>query len=369
VNLESRIWRHFDFALLSATFALIAFGLAMIYSATYGTEPGATVDPRVIRQFAYAAVGIGVMVVLVGLDYRLLANLAGLLYAIAIGALVIVLVLGRLHYGAQRWIDLGFFQLQPSEPAKLLVAVALARYFAVNRERIHRLRTVLTSLAIALLPFFLTLIEPDLGTALVFLAIWFGTAYAAGLRWRHIGLLLVGGTLLLPIAWQTVPGYMRSRVLIFLDPYSDPLDKGYNIIQATISVGSGGWLGRGFLSGTQSQLHFLRVQYADFIFSVLAEELGFVGAMVLFALFTVLVLRGLRSAFLASEPFGRLLAVAVVSMIMFQVFVNVGMNISILPVTGIPLPFISFGGSSLITFMAAVGILESITMRHRKFEF
>jgi rod shape determining protein RodA len=366
---ESRIWRHFDFALLSATFALIAFGLAMIYSATYGTEPGATVDPRVIRQMAYAAFGIGVMVLLVGLDYRLLANLAGLLYAIAIGGLLIVLILGRLHYGAQRWIDLGFFQLQPSEPAKLLVAVALARYFSVNRERIHRLRTVLISLAIASLPFGLTLIEPDLGTSLVFLAIWFGTAYAAGLRWRHICLLVAAAALLLPVGWQMVPGYMRARVLIFLDPYSDPLDKGYNIIQATISVGSGGWLGRGFLSGTQSQLHFLRVQYADFIFSVLAEELGFVGAIVLFGLFTVLVMRGLRSAYLASERFGRLLAVAVISMVMFQVFVNVGMNISILPVTGIPLPFISFGGSSLITFMAAVGILESITMRHRKFEF
>ncbi|HEY3108356.1 MAG TPA: rod shape-determining protein RodA [Chloroflexota bacterium] len=367
--MESRIWRHFDFALLSATFALIAFGLAMIYSATYGTEPGATVDPRVVRQIAYAAAGIGVMVLMVGFDYRLLSNLAGLLYAGAVAALVVVLVLGRLHYGAVRWIDLGFFQLQPSEPAKLLVAVALARYFAVNRERIHRLRTILTSLAIAGLPFFLTLVQPDLGTALVFMAIWFGTAYAAGIRWRHIGLLAAVGALLMPIGWQMVPGYMRARIQIFIDPYSDPLDKGYNIIQATISVGSGGWLGRGFLSGTQSQLHFLRVQYADFIFSVLAEELGFVGAVALFALFTVLVLRGLRSAYLASEPFGRLLAVAIVSMVMFQVFVNVGMNISLLPVTGIPLPFISFGGSSLLTFMAAVGILESITMRHRKFEF
>src|SRR5205809_7683319 len=176
---------------------------------------------------AYAGAGIFLMVLLVGFDYRLLANLAGLLYALAIGALLVVLVLGRLHYGAQRWIDLGFFQLQPSEPAKLLVAVALARYFAVNRERIHRLRTIVISLAIAGLPFGLTLVEPDLGTALVFLAIWFGTAYAAGVRWRHIGLLAAGTALAVPIGWQMVPGYMRSRVLIFLDPYSDPLDKGY----------------------------------------------------------------------------------------------------------------------------------------------
>lgn len=341
----------------------------MIYSATYGTEPGATVDPRVIRHIVYAGVGILVMVAMVGFDYRLLANLATLIYAAAIAALVIVLVMGRLHYGAQRWVDLGFLQLQPSEPAKVLVAIALARWFALHREQMHRFRTIVISLAIALVPFFLVLLQPDLGTALVFLAIWFGIAYAAGMRWRHIGILAAAGALALPLGWQMVPGYMRSRVLIFLDPYSDPLDKGYNIIQATISVGSGGWLGRGFLSGTQSQLHFLRVQHADFIFSVLAEELGFIGALALFALFCILVLRGLRSAFLASEPFGRLLAVGIVSMIMFQLFVNVGMNISLLPVTGIPLPFISFGGSSLITFMAGIGILESITMRHRKFEF
>src|SRR5262249_54754431 len=141
------------------------------------------------------------------------------------------------------------------------------------------------------------------------------------------------------------------------------------IIQAQISVGSGGWLGRGFLSGTQSQLHFLRVQYADFIFSVLAEELGFVGAMVLFALFAIVIARALRAAYLASEPFGRLLSVGVATMLMFQLFVNVGMNVSLLPVAGIPLPFISFGGSSLITFMAAIGVVESITMRHRRFEF
>jgi rod shape determining protein RodA len=341
----------------------------MIYSATYETEPGATVDPHVVRQMIYAAMGVVIMVLLVGFDYRLLANLSGLLYFGAIAALLIVMVLGRLHYGAQRWVDIGFFQLQPSEPAKLMVMVALARYFAVNRERIHRLWTIVVSLGIAVVPFGLTLIQPDLGTAMVFIAIWFGMAYAAGMRWRHIGLLVGAALPVVVIGWSFVPAYMRDRVTIFMDPYSDAQDKGYNIIQAMISVGSGGWFGRGFLSGTQSQLHFLRVQYADFIFSVLAEELGFAGAIGLFLLFALLIFRGMRAAFVASEPFGRLLAVGIVSMLMFQVFVNVGMNISMLPVTGIPLPFISFGGSSLLTFMAGVGLLESITMRHRKFEF
>jgi rod shape determining protein RodA len=341
----------------------------MIYSATYGTDAGASLDPHVVRQTLYAVFGCIALVILVGFDYRLLGSFAVPLYIAGTAALVLVMVLGRLDYGARRWIDFGFFQLQPSEPVKLIVAIALARYFAVNRERIHRFTTLLGSLAIAMLPFLLTLLEPDLGTALVFLAIWFVTAYAGGVRWRHLVVIGAAGGAAIPVVWEFLPAYMRSRVYIFLDPYSRPLEEGYNVIQAQISVGSGGLFGRGFLSGTQSQLHFLRVQYADFIFSVLAEELGFVGAMALFALFAILLLRGLRSAYLASEPFGRLLAVGIVGMILFQLFVNVGMNISILPVAGIPLPFISFGGSSLITFMAAIGILESITMRHRKFQF
>jgi rod shape determining protein RodA len=341
----------------------------MIYSATFETEPGASIDPRVLRHVVYAAIGTLAMVLLIGLDYRALANVAAALWLTAVAALVLVLALGRLAHGAQRWIDLGFFQLQPSEPAKLFVIIALARYFSTRRERIHHFRTVLVSLGIVLVPFFLTLAEPDLGTASVFLAIWLGMAFAAGMRWRHFAIIGGLGLATLPVAWNLVPGYMRARVLIFLNPEADALDQGYNIIQAAISVGSGGWFGRGFLSGTQSQLHFLRVQYADFIFAVLAEELGFVGAMALFALFAILIFRGLRAAYIASEPFGRLLPVGVISMLMFQLFVNVGMNVSLLPVAGIPLPFISFGGSSLITFMAAIGIVESVTMRHRRFEF
>jgi len=166
-----------------------------------------------------------------------------------------------------------------------------------------------------------------------------------------------------------VPKYMQDRLTIFLDPEADPTGQGYNIIQAAISVGSGGLFGRGFLSGTQSQLEFLRVRYADFIFSVLAEELGFIGAGVLFALVTIVVVRGLRAAALASEPFGRLITVGIVTMLLFQFLVNVGMNVRLLPVTGIPLPLISYGGSSLITFLAGIGLVQSITMRHQKLDF
>jgi rod shape determining protein RodA len=365
---EIKVWRHFDLSMLLTTIVLVGFGLAMIYSATFEPEAVRQIDPLVTRHAAYAAVGLLFLVLMVSLDYRVLADVGGLLYVVTILALVAVLVLGRFAHGAQRWIDLGFFQFQPSEPAKLFMIAVLAKYFADNRERIQHLRHVLISLAIVAVPAGLTLVQPDLGTSLVYGAIWLGMAIVAGLRVRHF-LYLVGAVAALsPILWLMMPPYMRERLTIFLNPEAEPLGAGYNVIQATISVGSGGLVGRGFLSGTQSQLHYLRVQYADFIFAVLAEELGFIGSLVLFGLFAFLGYRAMRAALISSEPFGRLLAVGILSMISFQFYVNVGMNIGLLPVTGIPLPFISFGGTSLVTLLAAIGVLESVVMRHRRFE-
>lgn len=365
---EVRIWRHFDLVLLLITLALIAYGLAMVYSATFDPELPTGIDPLVSRHAIAAVIGLIVLIVMVSVDYRILANLGIPLFISAVGLLLVVMVLGRLAHGAQRWIDLGGFQFQPSEPAKLFMIAVLAKYFADNRERITQLRHVLISLAIVSVPAGLTLVQPDLGTCLVYLAIWFGMVVVAGLRLRHF-LYLVGAMVAAaPFAWLVMPEYMRSRIHIFLNPESEPLGAGYNVIQAIISVGAGGMTGQGFLSGTQGQLHYLRVRYADFIFAVLAEELGFVGALVLFGLFALLFYRAMRIAILSSESFGRLLAVGILSMLAFQFFVNVGMNVGLLPVTGIPLPFISFGGTSLVTVLAAIGVLESIVMRHRRFE-
>ena len=342
----------------------------MIFSATYGTESDVAIDSHVLKQVLWSVVGLLAMTGMMSIDYRILSNLAKPLYIASVSILLMVVFIGQYIFGAQRWVGVqGLASFQPSEVAKILVLIALARFFSVHREQIHEFQIVLKSLAIVGVPLGLVLVQPDLGTAMVFGAIWVGTAFAAGVRWRHFMFLLAVAVPLIGVAWRFAPPYMIARLAIFMNPEKDALGEGYNIIQATISVGSGGFSGRGFLSGTQSQLHFLRVQYADFIFSVLAEELGFLGAIGLFLLFTVLIWRGIRSAFVASEPFGRLVSVGIVSMLMFQVFVNIGMNISLLPVTGIPLPFISYGGSSLITFMASVGLLESITMRHRKFEF
>lgn len=367
--MEARSWRHFDFWLIGATFALIGLGIAMIYSATFDAAVP-SLNGLVFRHLVLLIPGTAILAFAAITDYRLFAQMGILQWILAVLALAIVLVLGRLEFGAQRWIDVfGFFQLQPSEPGKLLTIFALARFFSKYREHVHRLKVFLASIAIVAVPAGLTFLEPDLGTALVYGAIWAGIAFAAGCRLIYFGGIGVAALAILPFAWQALPTYMRDRFTIFLNPTSDPLNQGYNIIQASISVGSGGWFGRGYLSGTQSQLEFLRVRYADFIFSVLAEELGFVGAITLIALYAFLVIRAMRAALLTREPYGRLIVIGIISMLVFQVFVNIGMNMSMLPVTGIPLPFISYGGSSLITFMAAIGVIESITMRHRPLDF
>lgn len=354
---------------MATTIALAIFGVAMIYSATLGTEGNTGLDSRVIRQIAYLIVGIGLLVTLATTDYHILSNLSWLLYGGCVGLLIAVFVIGRVTHGSQRWIPLGFFDLQPSEPAKLALVIVLAKFFADRPESIGKLRIVAVSAALTAVPAVLTLLQPDLGTAMVFVAIWLGMLVIAGLRWIHALLLavLAGGAA--PFAWHFMPTYQKGRLLIFMDPTADPLGDGYNVIQALISVGSGGLTGRGFTFGTQSQLHFLRVQYADFIFSVVAEELGFVGALVLLTLFLVLLLRAVRAASIAWDGFGRLLCVGIVAMLAVQTFVNIGMNIGLLPVTGVPLPLISYGGSTAFTIFAAVGVLEGVAMRHKRFEF
>jgi len=366
--METRVWRHFDPFLLLATVFLVVFGLAMIHSATYETS-GTGIDPLVYHQAGYAVAGFLLFIVLSGLDYHVLSNFVWPLYGACCFMLVLVLAAGRILHGSQRWIQFGPVQFEPSQAATLCVVLALAKYFSNPIENPKSPRFVIGSLLIPAIPMVLVLMQPDFGTATIYAAIWLGALFAAGVPLMYFGALFGILAASAPAAWLVMHAYQRQRILIFLNPQSDPLNTGYNAIQALISIGSGGLLGRGYLSGSQSQLHFLRVQYADFIFSVLAEELGFVGAVALLALFLVIFWRGLRAARLSRESFGRLVACGIVSCFFYQVVVNVGMNVGLLPVTGIPLPMISYGGSSLVTFMAALGILESIVMRHRKLEF
>ncbi len=368
--MQVRVWRHFDFTLILAVFGLLAFGMAAIYSATWGGQPGLPKDDAIYRQLIYAAAGLVLMAVLVAFDYRTLAAAAWPLYLGCLALLGVVLLFGKTSYGAQRWIDLGVFPLQPSEVAKVALIMTLARYLARHEEEIGRFRHVLSSLVILALPVGLILAQPHLGAAVVMGIIWLGMMIAAGIRILHLLLLALAGLSASPLIWLALPDYQRGRIFQFFNlTGAEPLQDDYNIRQALISIGSGGLTGRGYLSGTQSQLHFLRVRHTDFIFSLLAEELGFIGACVLLILLLLLLWRMLRVATLSHDGFGRYVAVGVASYIMIQAFINIGMNVRLLPVVGMPLPFVSYGGSSLVTALVCVGILESIVMRHKRLEF
>ena len=356
--MQRKSWLKFDPWLLATAFLLVCYGLLVLRSATMLADQ--PVSRQLISQAVYAAVGVGIMLAVAALDYRVLGALWVVLYAGMIALLAFVLFAGQTIYGAQRWLALGPFSFQPSELAKVVVIVCLARFLASRPDEGRSLKSLLLSFAIVAVPALLVYRQPDLGTALVLLAIWLGMVFVAGapLKWLAgvVAVPFVG----FPLIWRFMHSYMQRRLLIFLSPERDPFGEGYNVIQARISVGSGGWWGRGLGNGTQTQLNFLKVQHSDFIFAVLAEELGFIGAIALFALFGALFWRCLKVAQRSRDTFGRLLAAGVVSMILFQLFVNVGMNIGLAPVTGIPLPFISAGGSSLLAVFASLGVLQSV---------
>lgn len=366
-------WHNFDLQLVGIPLALIAFSVFVLDVIAHWPMSGVTSGvPE--HQALYAALGLVLLLALTNFDYRLLRALAIPLYVLSVGLLGIVLVLGNSTYGAQRWINLGVLPLQPSEPAKLFLVIVLARFWSSREGQADNWWTILQSLALAAVPAAMVLIQPDLGTSSVFGAIWLGMALMAGVPFKRLLGIGAVAAVLLPIAWHIMGGikhfaYAQNRLLIFLDPQKDPLGAGYNVIHALITVGSGGLSGQWFTPETQSGLGLLRVEDKDFIFSVIAEQIGFLGVLLLFAAFAFLLLRIARVSFMAGDNFGRLLASGILSMVMFQVFVNVGMNIGLMPVTGIPLPLVSYGGSSLITTLASFGILQSILLRHQKLVF
>jgi rod shape determining protein RodA len=361
--------QHFDLLLLGATVLLILYGIAMIYSATHlsGESSQNLWDNFFARQIIYALIGLGLMFLVTIVDYRYLESLSRPLYILTIFLLLLLSVVGRISFGAQRW--LGFGRFQPSELAKLVIIVILAKYLSDRGPSIKRFPQLFISLIYVAIPMVLIYLQPDLGTALIFGVIWLVMVLLAGARLRHIAILALLGALGTPLIWLSLEDYMRERIIIFLNPHYDPLGVGYNINQARIAVGSGGWWGKGFGSGSQNQLHFLRVRHTDYIFSVLGEELGFVGVLILILLLGIILFRMLRAADLARDDFGKLIACGVATMITFQAFVNIGMNIGLIPAVGTSLPFMSYGGSGLITLLLAEGVVQSILVRHRKLEF
>ena len=310
------------------------------------------------------------MFVAAALDYRLLTTLAYPIYAFFLAALVVIKIIGTVAGGAQRWLTVGEYFLQPSELTKIAVILALAHFLSSREEKMESVFTPIVAFGLLLPAVGLIFWQPNLGTALVVVAIGAIMILVAGLRWRHaafFGAMAAGGAVL---AWRfLLEQYQKDRILMLFNPgAADPKDL-YNVQQAMIGIGSGGWLGRGLFRGSQSQLHFLRVRHTDFIFTVTAEELGFVGAVALIVLFAFLMMRLIRIANQARDTFGMLIVTGVAAMIFFQVLINIGMNLSIMPVTGIPLPFVSYGGSSLWSTLIAIGLVESVAIRHKKIGF
>ena len=370
MNARTARLRDFDFILLLTALALVALGGLLIYSGSltrYGEPTAFDFTHPVVRQGVFAGVGLILALVMARLDYKFLGFVSAGLYIVSIGALVYVLAVGESAYGARRWILVGGTLVQPSEIAKLVTIIALAKFLSDREGTIGSVRVLLTSLAIAAVPAVLVFAEPDLGSALIFGVIWLGMVIVTGARWRHLAGLLAVGMILLPFFLITlVSDYQQERIRIWMNPESDPQGSGWNILQAEISIGSGGIFGKGLTEGTQTQLDYLRTQTTDYVFSVLGEELGFVGALALLGLFVVLLWRGLRVAEVSRDLLGRLLATGMVIFILLQTFINVAVNVGLLPVTGIPLPFVSQGGSSLITLFVGIGILQSIVLRHRR---
>ncbi len=355
--------QNFDWLLLALVVIIAAMGIVNLYSAGFNRTPPES-TPLYLKQIYWLGVGVILMGLTTFYDYRHLEKLAYPLYFLSVALLLGVMFGGKLVSGSRRWLSLGPVSFQPAEFVKIAIILVLARYF--NRRLPSsplRLKDLLVPLALVMLPVLLIVKQPDLGSSLVILIVAGSLVLFVGVNWRTLAGSTLTLVLLSPAIWHFLKDYQRQRVLTFLNPEQDPLGAGYHIIQSKIAVGSGQFWGKGFLHGTQSQLQFLPEQHTDFVFSVFAEEWGFIGSVVLLLLFTGLTLWGLQIARDCKENFGHLLALGVVSLIFWQFFINLGMVTGLLPVVGIPLPFFSYGGSSLITTFLGVGFLLNIRMR------
>jgi len=359
---QSATWQAFDLQLVIYTLALAIIGLLMAWTNSSGSPlaPGSTFT----RGLMWLAIAIVAFTFTAAFDYRWLRTLPWLLYAVSIGLLVLTLAVGTGLGGAQRWVSiLPGIQFQFSEISKILMVAVLAAYLAARRDSIRQLWTLIGAGVLVVPPFVLVMVQPDLGTALVFGAILFGMLFLSGASLRWLSLTAGGLLAAMPVLLSALQDYQRRRLLSFLDPLADPLGSGYQVLQSQIAVGSGGLFGKGLTNGSQAGSDFLPVQSTDFAFAVLLEELGFVGGVVVFILFVGLIWRVLLVGWRAEDLFAVAFAAGIGSMILFQLLVNVGMIVGIMPVTGIPLPFITHGGASLISVAIGLGFLQSINMR------
>jgi len=371
-------WRHFDFWLLGAVAILTIFGIAMIRSTVAGNI-ALTEANLPLRQLVFAVAGFVFVFIMAAVDYHLWASMSTTMYVGTVGVLAVLYVVGTALYGSARWFEAGVINIQPSEIAKIVVILTMANFFTRNRERIRQFSGVLFSLGMTMMIVIWILLQPNMSTSIVIIVLWFALAWASGMQFRHvialaaIGIIVIGISIpLFPILQraQIINDYQINRIKNFIAPEEDATSgEGYNLEQAEISIGSGGLLGQGYGQGPQIQLRFLKVRWSDFIFASMAHEFGFVGVAVMIVLQFFVIWRCLRAARIAADTYGALIAYGVATLLAFQGLVNMGVNLRLIPATGLPLPFLSYGGSSLLSLLMGIGLVESVVLRHKSLEF
>lgn len=346
---------------------IIIMGLSSIYSATHPEGATAKTKNLVMKQIIWFTIGLFFMAAIIHIDYQRFVDASYILYGMNVVLLIMVLLYGRTRLGAQRWFVIGGFGFQPSEFIKITFILALSSYLGNKAKFSYRITDLIVPIIMMFIPLVLIFLQPDLGTALMLLPILFAMLFVRGAHIKHLATIVMIGLASTPFLWHMLKAYQKQRLSVFINPNADPLGAGYTIIQSRIAIGSGFIFGKGWLSGTQNQLNFLPERHTDFIFSVVGEEGGFIGCTILIGLFCALIYRGLRAAYLTGDTYGKLMAVGIVTMISCHVIVNIGMTSGFMPVVGLPLPLMSYGGSSLITTIISIALLLNIGMRRPRF--
>ena len=366
MQIDRRLFIHFDWTLLGIILTIASIGILNLYSATAKMEMAGT--PLYLKQIFWLLIGLAVMVTIAFIEYRLYSDFAYIAYTIALFLLILVLGYGMITSGAQRWVRIGSLSFQPSEFVKISLILALAKFFhRPPHPKGYSLKQLPLPFLLLLVPMGLILKQPDLGTAIILLLVFFSVLIFVKIRWSSLLTIGLPGAALVPLLWGFLKDYQKKRILTFFNPDLDPLGAGYHLIQSKIAVGSGGILGKGFMKGTQCKLGFLPEQQTDFIFSALGEEWGMVGSLFVVGLYLALILWGLRIAVQAKDRFGAIVAFGVVAMLFWHVFINIGMVLGMMPVVGIPLPLLSYGGSFIISTLIGVGLLLNVSMRRYLF--
>lgn len=353
-------YNDFDRPLFIVALIILGLGLLSLYSASLQISPD-----LVMKQLIWIGIGMIFFFIALSIDYHKFLEFSYLLYGLCIVLLAVVLIYGDVRLGAQRWLELGPINFQPSEICKAIIIMVLARFLGglTAIRRIHGISAII----ICSLPAILILKQPDLGSTIIILPLIAVMLWVAGINTKFLIFLGYSAVIASPILWQCLRDYQRDRLLVFINPDYDPLGAGYTVIQSKVAIGSGRFFGKGWLGGTQNQLNFLPERHTDFIFSVVGEEWGMIGAVILIGLFFFLVQRGLKISTQTKEPYGKLLASGISFLIGLQVFVNIGMTMGLLPVVGLPLPLLSYGGSSIVVTMFMLGLLENVKMRRARF--